>query len=635
MSAKPIKPAGLPVGKPAVPPAGNGKPALPPTAKPALPPAKKPALPPLPGGAAAGKPALPGGVAAGKPTLPVKDKLSGNEKIKEESRGLRGHLAEDLAADTDHFDREESKQLLKFHGIYQQDDRDNRKGGKEYIFMIRSRLPGGKLTSDQYLIHEALADQYGNGTLRITTRQGFQLHGVIKGNLKKTMRTLNEKLVTTLAACGDVVRNVICSSVPVKSNIQRQIDETAKLLGDYFLPRSGAYHEVWVDGEQVYNGLEHVEVVEPIYGKAYMPRKFKIGIVAPGDNSIDVYSNDVGLIAIAEGDNLVGYNVVVGGGLGMTHGKANTFPRLADTLAFVTVDQMLPVVENIIKIQRDFGNRADRKHARLKYLVADWGIQKFRDELEKRLGYRVQPPVPTPPLELNLYLGWNEQGDGNWYVGISIENGRIQDTESLRLKSALHEVVTRFKPGIRLTANHDLIFTDIRPEDRPEIEAILKQYGVRDASELSNARKYAMACPAMPTCGLAISESERIFPSVIDEFEEEFERLGLDDEKLTIRMTGCPNGCARPYVADIGFVGRSLDRYTVFLGGRMDGTRLNQEYKDLVPLNELVSTLRPLLIHFKHTRQADESFGDFCNRLGIETLHEVAASYQEQHAVLN
>jgi len=608
MASKPVLPPHLNASKPAVAPAAK---------KVGLPPAKLP-----PGRSAAG---------VGGPLPAGKKGKSNVEAIKEGSRGLRGQLVAELARETDHFEGPES-QLLKFHGIYQQDDRDSRKGTKEYIFMVRSRLPGGKLTADQYLVHEALADRFGNGTLRITTRQGFQLHGVIKADLKATIKTLNETLVTTLAACGDVVRNVICTPSPFKTPVQRQIDQIAKELADYFLPRSGAYHEVWIDGEQVYNGQEHVEQIEPIYGKAYLPRKFKIGIASPGDNSIDVYTNDVGLVAVADGDQLLGFNVLVGGGLGMTHKKADTYPRLADELAFATVEETVAVVEEIIKIQRDHGDRSNRKHARLKYLVAEWGIDRFRAELEKRLGYAVKKPVPVPGLELNLFLGWHEQGDGKWFVGLSVENGRIVDAGERRLKSGLHEIIARFRPGVRLTTNQDILLTDIEPADRTRIDEILSAYGIRQAYELSNARKFAMACPAMPTCGLAIAESERVLPSVIDELEAELARLGLGDEKLTVRMTGCPNGCARPYVADVGLLGRSLDRYTIFLGGRMDGTRLNWQYEDLVPLTEIVSTLRPLFVYFKENRRPGEGFGDFCERVGPDALRQFATS-QTEHAV--
>lgn len=601
------------------------KPTLPPqlkTAKPTLPPtAKKVSLPPakLPPG---------GNVAASR-----KEKVkSGVENIKENSAGLRGQLGQELARDTDHFEGSEM-QLLKFHGIYQQDDRDSRKGTKQYNFMVRSRLPGGTLTAEQYLVHERLADTIGNGTLRITTRQGFQLHGVIKSDLKATIKTLNENLVTTLAACGDVVRNVICTPSPFVNSVQLQINKLSKELADYFLPRSGAYHEVWVDGEQVYDGQEHVETLEPIYGKAYLPRKFKIGIVSPGDNSIDVYSNDVGLIAVSDGQTLLGFNVAVGGGLGMTHKKPDTFPRLADEVAFVTLDETVSVVEEIIKIQRDHGDRSNRKRARLKYLIADWGIDRFRAELDKRLGYPVKHPVPVPGLELNLFLGWQAQGNGKWFLGLSVENGRIVDAGEHRLKTGLHEIITRFRPGIRLTTNQDLLLTDVAPEDRPQIDEILRAHGIRQDYELSNARKYAMACPAMPTCGLAIAESERVLPDVIDELEAELARLGLSEEKFSVRMTGCPNGCARPYVADIGLVGRSLDRYTIFLGGRMEGTRLNWQYQDLVPLTEIVSTLRPLFVFYKEHRTPGEAFGDFCERVGLEALQQFAASQTEQAVV--
>ena len=550
------------------------------------------------------------------------------EGIKEKSQGLRGRLPDELTTAEDHF-AEAEKQLLKFHGIYQQDDRDHRKGGKEYQFMVRSRIPGGHLTAAQYLAHDALADHYANGTLRVTTRQGIQFHGILKGDLRPTLSAINRSLITTLSACGDVVRNVMWSPSPEKRPLYDAIQDVAGRLADATLPATRAYHEIWVDGEKAYNGQAVVEepvADDPLYGTRYLPRKFKIGVVYPGDNSVDVYTQDVGLIAVAEGETLLGFNVLVGGGLGMTHKKPQTFPRLADPLAFVKPEEAVAVVRHIIGIQRDEGDRTDRRHARMKYLIHDWGLDRFRAELEKRLGYTLAPPAETPPLHLNLYLGWHEQGDGRWWLGLSVENGRIQDTPDVRLKTALRRLLETYDVDVRLTANHDILLTDLRDEDRADIEQLLAEHGVAMPEAISNARKHTMACPALPTCGLALAESERVMPQVMDQIEQELEALGLGEETLTIRMTGCPNGCARPYVADVGFVGRSLDQYTVFVGGRPDGTRLNTPFADLVPLDRLAATIRPLFELFREDRRPGESFGDFCHRTGIEALKSQAVA---------
>lgn len=599
------------------------KPTLPSGTTPVAPPGATPAGPPAKPSLSPGK--LPPGNGAG-PRGP-----SGVERIKEQSQGLRGRLTGELGEATDHFS-EAGKQLLKFHGIYQQDDRDDRSNGKQYSFMLRSRLPGGRLTAEQYLVHEALADAYANGTLRLTTRQAIQLHGVLKGDLQATLRGINEALATTLGACGDVVRNVTCCPAPEGGPLRDAIERVTQQISDHFLPQTRAYHEVWLGDEKVYDGAEHVETIEPIYGKAYLPRKFKIGIAYPGDNCVDVYTQDVGLLAVAGEGQLAGFNVLVGGGLGMTHKKAETYPRLADTLAFVAPEEVLKVIEHIVGIQRDHGDRTERRHARMKYLVAEWGLPRFRRELEDRLGYTLRDPVPTPPLELDLHLGWHAQEDGRYYLGLSVENGRVEDRGTRRLKTGLHALLVRFRPDVRLTPNQDVLLSGIHADERDEVEAILRDHGIPLPEELSNARKYSMACPALPTCGLAITEAERVLPGVIDRFEEELAGLGLAGETLSIRMTGCPNGCARPYVADIGFVGRSLDQYTVFLGGRTDGTRLNQPFRDLVPLDELVATVRPVLVLFAQERRPGESFGDFCHRIGPDALQAYTENVEETHA---
>jgi sulfite reductase (ferredoxin) len=546
------------------------------------------------------------------------------ELFKEQSHYLRGNIAATLRQETPHF-AEADAHVLKFHGIYQQDDRDQRKQGKHHVFMVRCKIPGGRLSAEQYLVHDALATRYGNGTLRITSRQDVQFHGVLKGALQDTLCDLNASLITTLGACGDVVRNVTCCPVPATDGVRAAIQTVARRLSDHLLPHTRAYHEIWLDGEKIDAGQSPEASEEPIYDTAYLPRKFKIGVAPPGDNCIDVYTQDIGLVAVVHNAALHGFNVLVGGGLGMTHNKPRTFPRLADPLAFVTPEHVVPVVEHIVGIQRDYGDRTDRRHARLKYLIHEWGLGRFRDELERRLDSRLQPVVPVPPWHLDLHLGWHEQGHDRWYLGLSVENGRIQDVDGSRLKTGLREVIATFRPGVHFTPNHDVLLTDVGAAERGALEGMLRHYGIQRHHDLSNVRLYAMACPALPTCGLALAEAERALPSVIDHLEAEIARLGLQEDKLTIRMTGCPNGCARPYVADLAFVGRSLDKYVVYVGGRMDGTRLNQPFKDLVPTDALVDTVLPLFVFYKQSRGPGESFGDFCTRVGIEALQGFAA----------
>lgn len=404
-------------------------------------------------------------------------------------------------------------------------------------------------------------------------------------------------------------------------------------LFERFLPHTGAYHEIWLDDENIATAPTTEAGEEPLYGQTYLPRKFKVAIAPPGDNCIDVYTQDVGLIAIAPDNTLQGFNLLVGGGLGMTHNKPKTFPRLADPLAFVTPERVVAVVEQIVGMHRDYGDRTNRKHARLKYLVHEWGLERFRAELEQRLGTRLEPAASVAPAPLQLHLGWHAQDNGRWYLGVSVENGRIQDGENVRLKTGLREIIATFQPGVHFTPNHDLLLTNVRETDKMAIEGILRQYGIPRHQDLSNVQRHSLACPALPTCGLALAEAERALPEVIDRLEAELARLGLQDEALTLRMTGCPNGCARPYVADLAFVGRSLDKYMIYVGGSIEGRRLNQPFQDLVPASALVDTILPLFIFFKQARWSEESFGDFCTRVGIETLRTVAETHQEEQAV--
>jgi len=553
--------------------------------------------------------------------------LSEVERVKLESDGLRGPLPAELESDSTNLS-EEAKQLLKFHGSYQQEDRDQRRERKKaklepaYSFMIRSKLPGGVLSPEQYLLHDDLADRYGDATLRVTTRQGFQLYGVVKGDLRSTIRGLNEALVTTLGACGDVVRAVVTCPAPIDGGLRREVIEAARLLSDETLPRTTAYHEIWVEGSSVTRSAEPVH--DPLYGERYLPRKFKVAFAFPEDNCTDVFSNDLGFLVVAEEGKLLGYNLVVGGGFGQTHGKAETFPRLADVLGFIRPEEVIEAARAVIAVQRDHGNRDNRKRARLKYLIHERGLDWFRERVEEQLGRRLEPPAPVQVTGIHDHLGWHDQGDGRFFRGIWVENGRVHDNGTFRLRSGLRAIVERFRPNVHLTAQHNILLTDIAPADREEIDAILLEHGVIPAEEITLARRYAMACPALPTCPLAVSESERALPGVLDELEVALARIGVGDVPLTVRMTGCPNGCARPYSADLAFVGRSLNKYVVYVGGNMEGTRLAQVYADLVTTDELVSTVRPLFERYAEEREADEGFGDFWNRVGLTPLASAA-----------
>jgi sulfite reductase (ferredoxin) len=551
------------------------------------------------------------------------------EGIKEDSRALRGTIGEDLEKDSDHFS-DQDKQVLKFHGSYQQEDRDARKArrdeglGKHYMFMVRCKIPGGRVTADQYLALDKLAGDYGNGTLRFTSRQGIQFHGVLKGHLKDTIAGINATLLTTLGACGDVERNVMCCPAPLHHDgVRVEMQDTARRLALHLAPRSKAYHEIWLNGEPVTHLSQHQGKTppppgeeEPIYGKVYLPRKFKTGLALPDDNCIDVYGQDLGLLAIVENDKIAGYNLLVGGSMGMTHGNANTFPMLAKPTCYVPADEIIEAAEAVVKLFRDHGNRADRKRARIKYLIHDWGVEKFRDVLAGYLGGMPEQPRPVSISDYHLHLGLHPQGDGRWFYGISVENGRVKDIGSMRLRSGLRAIVERFRPELRLTGMQDVLLCNLEGSVLPLLERMLDEYGIARPTHLSNVRRYSMACPAIPTCGLAISEAERVFPSIIDELETLLMDLGLERETLGVRMTGCPNGCARPYQSDIGIVGRSGDKYVIYVGGRVHGDRLNYPLKDLVPRSEIISTLEPLLRHYKEERRLGESFGDYCHRLG-------------------
>jgi sulfite reductase (ferredoxin) len=553
-------------------------------------------------------------------------KLSKVEGIKVESRYLRGSIASELA-NSEPCVSDASMQLLKFHGTYQQDDRDQRGGAdKAYSFMVRSRIPGGKVTAAQFLAELDLCEQYGNGSLRITDRQGFQLHGVLKENLRDTIRGINHAKLSTIAACGDVCRNFMCCPAPLRQNpVRAEMQQMADRLAEHFRPRSGAYYEIWLkDGDS--NTLVHEEFAEhePIYGRTYLPRKFKMGIALPEDNCIDVYAQDLGFLAVVENGRIIGYNVLPGGGMGMTPAKKETFPAIAHRMAFVASEQVIPVAEAIVKVQRDFGNRADRKRARMKYLIAEWGVETFRARVEEYFGQPLAPPHPSDVTDVDDHMGWHAQGDGRWFLGINVESGRIKDEGDFRIKSAIRELLARYPVDTRLTPLQGLLLCDLETSARPDVEAILRDHGVPLAEQLTLARRYSIACPALPTCGLAVTESERVMPHIMDDIERVMAAHGLQGERIAVHMTGCPNGCARPYTPDVGLVGKARGRYTLYLGGNAEGTRLAFLYADMVPQEEIGQRLAPLLARFRDERLPRESFGDYCHRAGRESLAATA-----------
>lgn len=562
-------------------------------------------------------------------------KLHKNEALKAGSRQLRGSIANELSAAHPPGQKpfnDENEQLIKFHGTYQQDNRDHRHEknpdgtpkGKEFMFMVRTRIPGGKVSARQFLAELDLCERYGNGTLRVTTRQGFQLHGVLRENLKAAIRGINDIKLTTLAACGDVERNVMCCPAPYNNNpVRREMQAMADRVAEHLKPRTTGYYEIWLTDEtgEKTNVADFRPVDEPIYGAAYLPRKFKTAFALPEDNCIDIYTNDLGFLAIVENDRIVGYNVVVGGSMGVTPSAKKTFPAIARRMAFITPDQVLPVAEAIVKVQRDFGNRSDRKLARLKYLIANWGIEAFKAKVEEYAGHALPHPKPIDVTNVDDHIGWHDQGDGRLFLGINIENGRIKDEGDLRIKTGLRIILTKYGVNTRLTPLQGVILCDIDPANRSDIDRMLSEHGIRAAEELTLLRRYSIACPAWPTCGLAVTEAERALPGLLDELEVELAKLGLGGERISVHMTGCPNGCARPYTPDIGLVGKAAgEKYTIFVGGNAEGTRLASIFKDMVPKPEIIPTLVPLFAKFNSERQSGESFGDFCHRTIVPTL---------------
>jgi sulfite reductase (NADPH) hemoprotein beta-component len=545
--------------------------------------------------------------------------LSKNETIKEKSRGLRGTIAEGLTDNITGQLPDDDTQLTKFHGFYQQDDRDLRPERRKkflepaYSFMIRVRLPGGVCTPAQWLAMDEIATTYANHSLRLTTRQTFQFHGVIKTNLKRTMQALDRALVDTIAACGDVNRNVLASSNPHVSKTHETAYEMARQISEHLLPKTRAWHEIWLDGEKVAGGEAEDE---PILGRTYLPRKFKIVVAVPPDNDVDVFAQDLGFIAILDKKGkITGWNVTVGGGMGMTHGELATFPRTADVMGFCTSDQVLKVAEHVVTVQRDWGNRSDRKNARLKYTIERVGLEAFRAEVEKRCGFPLGEPRPFKFDDNGDRYGWVQDHAGSWHYTLFIENGRIRDTDETKLLTALREIAKVHDGEFRLTANQNLVIARIAPEKRLLIEQMLTDYGL--VGQETALRRSAMACVALPTCGLALSESERYLPDLITALDETIREAGLADDSITMRMTGCPNGCARPYLAEIGLVGRGPGTYNLYLGGAFDGTRMNKLYRRDIQHDRILAELSPLLKLYAAERSEGERFGDFVIRKGV------------------
>ncbi len=539
-------------------------------------------------------------------------KLTHNEEIKTAIPTLAGTIAATLASGEDHFS-EDDNQFLKFHGSYQQDDRDLRKTGKKYIMMIRGRIPGGVMTAKQWCVFDDLATQYGNNTLRITTRQSIQFHGVVMAGLRPLVAKINECLLSTLAACGDVNRNVMASPTPAYTEAREQVYADAHKVALALAPQTKAYHSIWIDGVQLDNeAAENKNFVDPLYGKTYLPRKFKIGFVIPPVNDMDILTNCLGFIAVVENNQVVGYNLAVGGGIKRSHGNEATYPRLADVIGFFPPDKVVDVAKAVLTIHRDFGDRTDRKHARLKYVVAEKGVEFMRDEVSKRAGIALGPVKPYQFTTTADLLGWHQAVNGTWFLGLFVSMGRVKDAQ----KTALRQVAEKF-PHIefRLSANQNVILANASETDKAAITALLNAAAVKTENQATILHAASMACPSLPTCGLGLAESERYLPGLIDRIEKVCADLGLGDEEIIIRSTGCPNGCARPYVAELAFVGKAPGRYQVWLGGNTAGTRLSRIWKDVVKDPDMETELRPVLARFAKERNAGERFGDWCDRV--------------------
>lgn len=541
------------------------------------------------------------------------------EKIKVESDGLRGTITESLATQVTGAISDADQAVIKFHGMYQQDDRDRREERAEkklerlYSFMIRLRLPGGFLTPEQWIATHHIAGEYSTGVIKITTRQTIQLHGLLKSNIKPTIQSFSQANLDSIATCGDINRNVICSSHPKQSPIHDQVFAYADKISTMLMPKTRAYYEIWLDEEKI---ADKKDEDDPLYQDHYLPRKFKIAIAIPPNNDVDVFANDIGLIAIIENNQLKGFNIAVGGGLSTTHGNPATYARLGSIIGFVEGEEKtLKAVYEILTVQRDFGNRSDRKLARLKYTVDTMGLENFKAELQKRTGFALEEARPYEFTDRTDYFGWHQNKEGLWYYTVFVENGRVLDDENISLKTALLEVAQTGKANFRFTCNQNLILSDIRPEDKDTVRSVLQKFNIEKHTEAATpVRKHSMACVALSTCPLALAEGQRYLPALVTKIEPLLEKHSLSDEEIIIRMTGCPNGCARPYIAEIGFVGTSYGRYNVHLGGDHEGTRLNKIYREQLNEDEILAELDNLFAIFKAERNEGERFGDFTLR---------------------
>lgn len=572
--------------------------------------------------------------ATAAPSAPTETepKLSPVEGQKENSQFLRGTLAEEFAdPDITHLS-DANKNLIKFHGSYQQEDRDARKNrgkagvGKAYMFMVRLKLPGGKLTADQYLAMDDICGNYANGTLRVTTRQSFQFHGILKPNMKSLIVGVNDALLSTLGACGDINRNVVTCPAPTGDATRKLNSELCDAVAAALTPKAAkqAYHEVWLNGEKL---PDPAADDEPLYGRTYLPRKFKVGFALPEDNCTDILAQCLGYLAVTENGKPIGYDLYAGGGQGQTNSNPDTYPLLAQPVGFIDPSEVVDAAQGVLRLFRDHGNRADRKRARLKYVMKDWGVEKFRDVFYRDYFPHARRAPKAPPISgLDLHLGWQPMAGGKWFLGVSVENGRIKDEGSLRLRSGLRAIVSRFKADVMLTTQQDVLVCGIATADRPAVDSMLSEYGISRPESLPMVQKLSMACPAIPTCGLAITEAERALPGVVDQLEKVLANLGLASEPISVRMTGCPNGCARPYQSEVGIVGRGGTKYTLYIGGDSYGRRLNQEVQDSVPVEQISPKLAKVFAAFKAERQNGELFGDYCHRVGLGKLKELVGA---------
>jgi sulfite reductase (NADPH) hemoprotein beta-component len=544
------------------------------------------------------------------------------EEIKRSSRYLRGKIAENLEDLITGGLPEEDNRVLKFHGSYMQDDRDLRNERQKqklepaYQYMIRVVSPGGVITPKQWLVMDDLATKYASGSLRLTTRQAFQLHGIIKWDLRNTIREINDALLSTLAACGDVNRNVMCNPNPYQSDVHAEVYECARQINDHLAPRTPAYHEIWLDGEKVADSRDSEEEVEPLYGPTYLPRKFKIGVAVPPSNDVDVFSQDIGLIAIVEDGKLQGFNVAVGGGLGMTFGDTQTYPQLARVIGFCKPEQVTDVAEKVVTIQRDYGDRSIRKYARLKYTIDRLGIDWFKDELKQRLGWTLEAERPFRFEHNGDRYGWVKGTNGRWNLNLFIQSGRIKDSDDYQLLTGLREIAKIHTGDFRLTPNQNLIIGNVTIYKKRQINKLVEEYGLADGEHQSALRRNSIACVAMPTCGLAMAEAERYLPTLMEKIELIMDEAGLPDKEIVIRMSGCPNSCARPTLGEIAFIGKAPGKYNMYLGAGFAGDRLNKLYRENIGEQEILAVLEPMIHQYAKERQEGEHFGDFVIRAG-------------------